>query len=276
MDADGFSASVDCDDNDYAINPDATEVYYDGVDQDCDPSNDNDADGDGVPADVYEDPNGNLITLQGGDCDDSNPDISPNETEVPCDGLDNNCDNTIDEGSLDTTESFEANINDAITGAIDINPSSTTSSGTGLVDEGDQVQVSGYLSYAGDIDAYSFSFTDHSDWVPPDDDDFTCTVAGIFGVDIQIQLFDEDGDLQDPVNNSGVGDSEAFEMDGGYGFDNNGTYTVIVQSVNATDYNCSDAYTITCVKDQNFRFFIEQQNIKGVCDVFLNLNDWLC
>ena len=46
-----------------------------------------------------------LITLQGGDCDDSNPDISPNETEVPCDGLDNNCDNTIDEGSLDATES---------------------------------------------------------------------------------------------------------------------------------------------------------------------------
>ena len=38
-------------------------------------------------------------------------------------------------------------------------------------------------------------------------------------------------------------------MDGGYGFDNNGTYTVIVQSVNATDYNCSDAYTITCIKD---------------------------
>ncbi|MCA9493896.1 MAG: putative metal-binding motif-containing protein [Myxococcales bacterium] len=40
-DGDGFSpAQGDCDDTDPAVNPDATEVPYDNVDQDCDPDND--------------------------------------------------------------------------------------------------------------------------------------------------------------------------------------------------------------------------------------------
>ena len=45
-DGDGFSNTEDCAPNDPAINPRATEIWYDGVDQNCDGLNDFDQDGD--------------------------------------------------------------------------------------------------------------------------------------------------------------------------------------------------------------------------------------
>ena len=44
------SDNTDCDDGDRTISPGATEVWYDGIDQDCDEADDYDADGDGDPA----------------------------------------------------------------------------------------------------------------------------------------------------------------------------------------------------------------------------------
>ena len=85
VDADGFSvAAGDCDDTDASVNPGAAEVWYDGVDQNCDGANDNDQDGDTVEVDV--------------DCDDTNAAINADAVEV-CDGDDNNCDGVVDEGS---------------------------------------------------------------------------------------------------------------------------------------------------------------------------------
>ena len=80
------------------INADAEETYYDGVDQNCDGESDFDADGDGFKSADYM-----VDGEYGEDCDDTNPDINPDATEV-CDGVDNNCDGLIDSGSENLDE----------------------------------------------------------------------------------------------------------------------------------------------------------------------------
>lgn len=98
----------DCDDLDPAINPRASEVCN-GIDDDCDGEIDDgatthwyaDSDGDGygefmVRIDACEAPGG--FVADATDCDDTNPSINPSFPEV-CDGVDNNCDGTIDESA---------------------------------------------------------------------------------------------------------------------------------------------------------------------------------
>ena len=105
----------DCDDDDSAINPDATEVCNE-VDDDCDGTIDEDDasdadtwyaddDGDGFgdgssSAEACDAPSG--YVSDDTDCDDTDSDINPDAEEV-CDGVDNNCDGETDEG--DTIDS---------------------------------------------------------------------------------------------------------------------------------------------------------------------------
>jgi hypothetical protein len=97
----------DCDDQDPSSFPDAAE-QCDGADNDCDTDIDeemplktwySDYDQDGVgnadyPEQACAQPEG--TALEAGDCDDTDPDVSPFGIEV-CNGLDDDCDNRTDD-----------------------------------------------------------------------------------------------------------------------------------------------------------------------------------
>ena len=74
----------DCDDADASVNPGLDEVYYDGRDNDCDPTTiDNDQDSDGFTDDG---------TGTGEDCNDTDSAVNPDAQEVVTDSIDYDCD----------------------------------------------------------------------------------------------------------------------------------------------------------------------------------------
>ncbi len=110
-DLDGWFAYEDCDDSNADINPAAEEICNE-VDDNCDGSidegvqdtfyADNDSDGYGDPdntIEACEAPDG--YNPFGSDCDDSDPEVYPSAVEE-CNGVDDNCDDQIDEGLLVT------------------------------------------------------------------------------------------------------------------------------------------------------------------------------
>jgi len=107
----GFVAdNSDCNDNVAAINPAATEICADGIDNDCRPSNDligstlyRDADGDGYGS--LANPITSCVLVDGyvgvsTDCNDGDASAYPGADEV-CDGVDNNCNGLIDDNAID-------------------------------------------------------------------------------------------------------------------------------------------------------------------------------
>ncbi|MDA3840152.1 MAG: putative metal-binding motif-containing protein [Patescibacteria group bacterium] len=105
--------SSDCDDNDSSIHPEADELC-DGVDNNCS----GDIDDEGVQTAYYYDfdadgfgeigtstlacsaPSIDYVEVSG-DCDDMASSTNPNATEI-CDGVDQNCDGSVDEGVTTT------------------------------------------------------------------------------------------------------------------------------------------------------------------------------
>lgn len=92
----------DCDDGDATIYPNAEDAFYDGIDSNCDDSNDCDADGDGYdgsddwgfPTDACPDAT---------DCDDEDPNIYPDPSisELPFNGVDDDCNLETGDGDAD-------------------------------------------------------------------------------------------------------------------------------------------------------------------------------
>ncbi len=85
-DGDGLDACLDCDDGDATVYPGAEDVCDDGVDSDCQ--------GDLEETEVDDDGDG--LSECGGDCDDADPTVYPGAAEV-CNGVDDDCDGSVDE-----------------------------------------------------------------------------------------------------------------------------------------------------------------------------------
>ena len=132
VDGDLYPADVDCDDDDPDVHPGASEVAFDEVDNDCDPTTlDDDPDGDGattgdcapydatvhpgarevwydgIDADCLEDSDydadrdGYDSDAYGGeDCDDTSKQVGPDIEEV-CNAVDDDCDGVVDGGATD-------------------------------------------------------------------------------------------------------------------------------------------------------------------------------
>ncbi len=118
-DGDGWPAFADCDDDDESTFPNADEVHYDGVDQDCSGSDLADLDGDGV-----------LGGEAGDDCDDTDASVHAGSLEIALDGVDQDCDGS----DLIGVDAFiEILPPDAVAGGVPVLVSGKTSSDEGVV-----------------------------------------------------------------------------------------------------------------------------------------------
>ena len=99
-DKDGIIERDDCNDDNENIGPGFEEIFYNGIDENCDGKDDFDQDEDSFVSNdnVGKITNGvsNSGQLQGGDCDDTDSTIYPGAEDTWYDGIDSNCDEADD------------------------------------------------------------------------------------------------------------------------------------------------------------------------------------
>ncbi len=239
--ADSSAAAGDCDDAADAINPAATEVC-DGLDNDCDGDTDEadatdastwyiDYDGDGYGSTSYTSaactqPSG--YVSDDSDCDDSSADAHPGGTEI-CDGMDNDCDGTVDEDDATDAATWYAD-----TDGDGYGDAASTSVACD--------QPSGHVEDSTDCDdADANQFPGATEWCNAEDDDCDGSVDEDDAADATTWYIDADAD--------GYG-SSAYTMDActqpsGYVADatdcddaDSGAYPGATELCDGTDNDC--------------------------------------
>jgi hypothetical protein len=175
-----------------------------------------------------EDADGDGITEADGDCDDANAQVYPHAFDT-CDGLDNDCDGTVDEEPPpDTWE-----------------PNDVVATPLGDLTDEPETLLYGYLHPATDEDRFRFyvydkffGYFDVEVWlygVPPD-------------ADYALELYwvaDDDGvphGLVDEADEFGLGGYELINYGGFPGLDDTGWYEAVVRSTSGS--GCVWPYTV--------------------------------
>jgi hypothetical protein len=215
-----FSSDGTCDDGGYEATFSVCELGNDCTD--C--GYRTDIDGDGYGPEYYSGEDDGEF-----DCDDSDPDISPAATET-CDGIDNNCDGIIDE-LTDTLEPNDAEF------PMDLGE---------LDEEGDTLSIETYMTHGFDEDAFSFYLVDHDASLPPDTDDFMCTITPPEGVDVLVDVWFND-DFLGLADSGGEGGTETISYDSDWLVDDSGTFTLVLTTYDGS-HSCDEPISIECIK----------------------------
>jgi hypothetical protein len=183
------------------------------------------------------DDDGDGISEDDGDCDDTDPSIHPGASDR-CNGVDDDCDGEIDEDAL-LDDSYE--------------PNDSVASDLGDLDEGSPLEVTALLYNDEDVDRYGFYVDDLTleDWS-----------IEVFTITITLSNIPDDATYLLTLNrtSSDTGESTPGQLDQEFGtgsvsitlndtefVDDSGDFEMSVEAVAGAD--CSSAYLLSIVRE---------------------------